>query len=744
MNLFGGFANPALLFGLFGAAVPIAIHLLNRRNHRPQPWAAMRFVEAAWRKTRRRVQFEEWLLLLLRALAVGLLAFALARPYTGDASPLAGLTEARRDIVVVLDASASMGQAAGARSAWTAAVERAKELVRGADAARGDRVRIVAAGASPKLYSGATPDQARSMLDALSAPQDEAVDLAAALYEVLEEARRDASNAGSALDLHVLTDLQERVFLRAERDGRARSLYEVLDGFRELKAKVVVEDMAGVESVPPNLSVEAVEPVERPSAPDAPVELRATVRNDGERDARGVRVVLTIDGQRRPNQVVDIPARSTADALFPFAFGSAGPHVVEAAVEAGDRLPVDDKRAIVVEVPAAVRVLLVNGAKGARLEDDELGYLRTVLSPAPEEGSLSVRTPFDVREIEPADLGSSDIDLGKHDVVWLAGCDAPAPAVADKLEKAVAQGLSLVVSAGDRVDPRAWNQRFGKEGPLGKEGRDLLPAELVRFDGARTREGRWQRPKSFDARHPALAFFADERFAPLFAEIPVYGWIASKPLDDARVLATLDDDASSPLFVERDHGLGRVWWWSTTIGPAWTRLPESPATLVPLAFEWLRDAGTSAPAPQSLPPGSVWRGSAPQYPRSPALVGPDGTRKPLDGEPQQLGGRWILPPVPATATERVGAYRVELEGQAALAFAIGLDPAESDLKRIEPGALAALHPALVSAQAPKAATDEDAGQPRQGELWRAFAAAVLAALVLESLWAGWIGHRRRA
>ncbi|MEY4775050.1 MAG: hypothetical protein RIT40_2085, partial [Planctomycetota bacterium] len=70
MNLFGGFANPALLFGLLAAAVPIAIHLLNRRNHRPLPWAAMRFVEAAWRKTRRRVQFEEWLLLLLRALAV--------------------------------------------------------------------------------------------------------------------------------------------------------------------------------------------------------------------------------------------------------------------------------------------------------------------------------------------------------------------------------------------------------------------------------------------------------------------------------------------------------------------------------------------------------------------------------------------------------------------------------------------------------------------------------------------------
>ncbi len=749
MNLFGGFANPALLFGLLAAAVPIAIHLLNRRNHRPLPWAAMRFVEAAWRKTRRRVQFEEWLLLLLRALAVGFLAFALARPFTGEASPLAGLTEARRELVIVVDSSASMGQAAGTRTAWEAALERARALTREADPARGDRVRLIAAAATPRLLSTTTPEQARSLLDSLAEPTDEVIDLAAALYDVLEHARNDASNAGAQLDVHVLTDLQESVYLRgAEADERTaanaqaapgeRSLYEVLDGLKELKVKVIVEDMAGVEPVPPNVSLAALEPLERPSAPDAPVELRATVRNDGDRDARGVRVALSVDGQRRPLQTIDVPARSSAEAVFVLSFGSGGLHVVEAKLEAGDRLPRDDERAIVVDVPAAVRVLLVNGNQATRIEEDELGYLRTVLVPAVEDGALALQAPFEVVEITPADLGSSEVDLTKHDVIWLADCEAPPPSVAEKLDKAVTNGVSLIVSAGDRVDPRAWNQR------MGEAGRKLMPVELLEFDGQRTREGRWSRPRSFDARHPALAFFADERFAPLFAEIPVYGWIASKPLDGARVLASLDDDRAAPLFVEREHGRGRVWWWATTIGPAWTRLPESPATLVPLAWEWLRDAGSPAPAPLSLPPNSVWRGTTAQYPRQALVITPAGARKPLDGEAIQQGGRWSLPPIPTTLTDRAGAYRIEIEGQAPLAFAIGLDPRESDLRRIDSTALTALHPVLQSAQAPRADDTNDNDTTRQGELWRAFALAVLAALVIESLWAAWIGHRRSA
>ena len=109
MGALGGFVNAGLLAGLSLASVPLIIHLLNRQRHKPMPWAAMRFVQAAWKKTRRRVQLENLILLLLRMAAMALLALAVARPFTGAKSPFAGLTESRRDLVLLVDGSASMG-----------------------------------------------------------------------------------------------------------------------------------------------------------------------------------------------------------------------------------------------------------------------------------------------------------------------------------------------------------------------------------------------------------------------------------------------------------------------------------------------------------------------------------------------------------------------------------------------------------------------------------------------------------
>src|SRR5215210_4461839 len=173
MPAFGGFVNGALLWGAALAAVPLIIHLLNRQRHKPMPWAAMRFVLAAYRKTRRRVQLENLLLLLLRTAAVAFLALAVARPFTGADSPLAALTEGRRDLVLIVDGSASMGWRDGVDSVFDRAVKRARDVVHKLQGGRGDRVRLVFAGQYPRLLSWTSPDQALSMLDTLQSPTDE-------------------------------------------------------------------------------------------------------------------------------------------------------------------------------------------------------------------------------------------------------------------------------------------------------------------------------------------------------------------------------------------------------------------------------------------------------------------------------------------------------------------------------------------------------------------------------------------
>ena len=100
------FLNPLLLWGLLAAAVPIAIHLLNRRRHKTIRWAAMQFLLKATRESRGKKKLRHILILTCRALAIAALAFAAARPIV---SGLIGWGGGSIDtVVLLLDRSASM------------------------------------------------------------------------------------------------------------------------------------------------------------------------------------------------------------------------------------------------------------------------------------------------------------------------------------------------------------------------------------------------------------------------------------------------------------------------------------------------------------------------------------------------------------------------------------------------------------------------------------------------------------
>src|SRR5687768_4485909 len=86
------FVTP-LFFGLGAAmvSIPIIIHILNRRRFKIVNWAAMEFLLRAMRKNRKRIRFEQWLLLATRCLVLLLLGTALARPLGCDDTALAAL-----------------------------------------------------------------------------------------------------------------------------------------------------------------------------------------------------------------------------------------------------------------------------------------------------------------------------------------------------------------------------------------------------------------------------------------------------------------------------------------------------------------------------------------------------------------------------------------------------------------------------------------------------------------------------
>jgi len=155
--------------------------------------------------------------------------------------------------------------------------------------------------------------------------------------------------------------------------------------------------------------------------------------------------------------------------------------------------------------------------------------------------------------------------------------------------------------------------------------------------------------------HPALSFFADERFQPLLTEVPVYEFLATRLVPGARALATLDDDGSNALLVERAYGPRPRVPVDHVDRPGLDATAAVPATLVPFVHELLRYARSAEAAPRNLPVGTALAAEVPAFPRSVALVRPDGSKKPIDGEPLALpGNRWKLPVVGGRDVESSG------------------------------------------------------------------------------------------
>lgn len=113
MNLL--FGLPAALAALAALLLPLLLHLARRQQQVPTVFAALRWLRAK-PKPRRRIRFDEWLLLAVRLLLVALLALWLARPV------LEGLPDTTPWVVVApgVDPATLGDLPAGANLRWLA------------------------------------------------------------------------------------------------------------------------------------------------------------------------------------------------------------------------------------------------------------------------------------------------------------------------------------------------------------------------------------------------------------------------------------------------------------------------------------------------------------------------------------------------------------------------------------------------------------------------------------------------
>jgi len=116
------FLQPWLLLSLPLVALPVIIHLINQQRFQSVQWAAMMFLLSAKAFSRGSTRLRQWLIMLLRMLAVAAAILAISRPLSQGWLAVVGGDRASAAIVL-LDRSPSMSQAstAGGESKLTTA-----------------------------------------------------------------------------------------------------------------------------------------------------------------------------------------------------------------------------------------------------------------------------------------------------------------------------------------------------------------------------------------------------------------------------------------------------------------------------------------------------------------------------------------------------------------------------------------------------------------------------------------------
>jgi hypothetical protein len=707
MNL--GFVNPALLWGLLAAAIPIAIHLFFRRRPRPTPFPAIDFILRARRETERRLRLKRIVLFAARTLLLAALALALARPRLESPAAIAEVPQGPRATAVVLDASGSMRYRLGGKTLF----ERARADALGALASLSGEepaTAIVCGGGEPQAEAPSF-DRAdvRRVLERAEAEAGFA-DVTACVAAAARALSGATAQASLGKRIVVATDLAASAW----RLDLAPPVVDTPGG--KVRPEVTVLDAARGAALP-NAAVLAADAEPDPAAGPRGYRIVAQAANYGQEPLADAPLSLVVglgnEARTAIRALVDVPAGGTARKTLSHAFAQGGPAALHVALP-HDALPEDDARALTLAVPREVRALVVDGAPSPVRYRDEAYFVESALaSPA-----SPVRPTLVDAEALPGE------DLSRYDVVFLLNVRAPG-AKAAELARFVEQGGGLFVSVGDQIEP----EEYAKQLP------GLLPAALHVAKTAP--EGRPARFAEVDLAHPALSVFLGDAREGLLG-VRVSRYVLAKPTGGRgpapRVLASFDDGA--PALLEARRGKGRVLLFTSTADRDWTDWPIRTSFLPAMQ----RFAGWLAGGldDRREPPGKVGEPRTIRLDEGETLaglVGPDGRerrRGELEraGLDEQGGAPRFTPREPGLWQVKVSAGGAErLEPR--LAFSVAFEPRESDTRRLRPDELTAWLGGAAHARVEGDAQGSGAGA--QVPLWSILLVLGIVAFFLEGL-----------
>ncbi len=631
-----------MLLWLAAAAAPWLIHLWLRKRQQVIDWGAMQWMLQALQRHSRPLRFWQWLLLVLRTLALMLLALAVAQPL-GCRMLKSPEEQALRLHLLVLDASGSMQtKYPSGETRWQRAIEEATAVCD--QAAAGDQFVVLRMESVPEyLIAEPTGD-------------------VAAVKQELEQSRCGCSVADWEATEKVLVSLVEKWKAVEERrkvqvtlwSDAQRATWETSADLQLQKNPLGSFDSVELrnlsDSAPvSNIAVASIGlPAQIPVAAET-IQVQAVLHNFGDRAADHKVVRLSVDGAVRDSQVVSLASNTDQTVSFELKL-QAGERILKMETDP-DALTVDDQRWEVITIHDRIRVALLGSEEATQM-------LATALVPDPAD------TAF---EVISGRVDDANLMKQQNGLIFLCDPDRIRSDTVQAMGEQVLQGASIWYWAGPRAKVSLMNRLLWEQSRP-----PLLPARLGAVAQADV-----YRVDPLEYKHPILAAFANYPDAGL-TTIPVFRYrhFDNVAAEAQNVLAIAQGDPFC-IVVPRVNG-GSVGCIAVPAdvgregAEAWTGFAAWPS-FVPFVQSLCRWSLTQGQA-RSTTIGEplVGRGG-----ESIELEKPDGAVQHLMTTATEMGNTWRV-----SRTEQVGIYRYHDAVQDRV-LAVNADLAESDLRTVD-------------------------------------------------------------
>ncbi|RMF07953.1 MAG: hypothetical protein D6762_06595, partial [Candidatus Neomarinimicrobiota bacterium] len=617
------FLSPTMLWGLVAAAAPLLIHLFSQRNTREVEFSSLAFLKEMEHDSLRRIQWKQWLLILLRTLMIVFLVLAFSRPVRHGILPtwVGGTQE--NHIVCLVDNSASMAAVQGETSFLDICRKMIPDIL---SSVKGQStVSIYQTTPFRRLYQGeADPGKINARLDNIL-PSGGEDHLWSAVDSIVQREHPREPNR----EMFLLSDIP----VAPPADWQPDSAW-----------RYYLTHFAPVED---NLSLVSGETKSSVRLPNSLLKLSTQVRNSGTIEKKNVPVELFLDDQRVGQVVVTLSPQTEKNYVFQAFPGESG--IVKGRLE----LPKDDfslDNRYTLEIPIPVQIACQAISRNA----EDGFFLNLALSSIDQQGDFLVLTT----DYSPV---PEEVKWQENDILIFHNPDFLPDNIVKEMDSFLAEGGSILLFYGDALG-QALTPRARRE--LG------LPRTLGWREAG---EGNYFSLEAHSA-HPILA---DLRLRNLKGELPLvsrYERLQAAGEDEVILRFTNGD----PYLIRHPHGKGSLFLFASPVELQSTDLPMK-GLLVPLLHRILVYSAVDETNTSPIPVGAT---KIIHLPRE--LINSRWEMVTPAGNSYRLIPDFNSESLIITDTWEVGSYQILSDGAPYLSFSTHLSPGEFPDHRADP------------------------------------------------------------